>query len=111
MSFSHSLNEQINNYNLNELNPNMIYCKCCNKLISKNSINCIHCGQPVIENQRTADLFTKILCLICPPIGIILFLLNIAPYPKFAKQCFICSIFSLFIILFVYLSIYSINIK
>lgn len=111
MSFSHSLNEQINNYNLNELNPNMIYCKCCNKLISKKSINCIHCGQPVIENQRTADLFTKILCLICPPIGIILFLLNIAPYPKFAKQCFICSIFSLFIILFVYLSIYSINIK
>lgn len=111
MSFSHSLNEQINNYNLNELNPNMIYCKCCNKLISKKSINCIHCGQPVLENQRTADLFTRILCFICPPIGIILFLLNIAPYPKFAKQCFICSILSLFIILFIYLSIYSINIK
>ena len=108
MTFSHSLKEKLNNYKLEEQNPNMILCKCCKKAISKDSISCVHCGQPVLENERNADIFIKILCFILPPIGIILFLLNIGPFPKFAKQCLLSSSLMLFIILIIYLSLLSI---
>lgn len=107
-SFSHSLKEKIDNYKFEITNPNMTYCKCCKKPISKDSITCVHCGHPIAENERTADLFIKALCFFVPPIGIILFLLNIGPYPKFAKQCFLSSISLLFIILIGYLSLLSI---
>ena len=108
MTFSHSLKEKLNNYKLEEQNPNMILCKCCKKAISKDSISCVHCGHPVLENERNADIFIKILCFILPPIGIILFLLNIGPFPKFAKQCLLSSSLMLFIILIIYLSLLSI---
>ena len=86
----------------------MTYCKCCKEAISKDSITCVHCGHPVAENERTADLFMKVLCFILPPVGIILFLLNIGPYPKFAKQCLLSSVASMFIILVSYLSLLSV---
>jgi hypothetical protein len=77
-------------------------------MISKDSISCIHCGQPISENERSAELFVKSICFILPPIGFILFLLNIGPYQKFAKQCLFSSIFALFLVLVIYLSIISI---
>jgi hypothetical protein len=108
MSFSHSLNEKLDKYKFEENNPNMTYCSCCNKLISKNSIFCINCGQPLTENERSADLFIKILCFILPPIGLILFLINIGAYPKFAKQCLLSALLMVFLILIIYLSVLSI---
>lgn len=108
MSFSHSLQEKLDNYNFEEENPNMMHCKCCKKPISKDSITCVYCGQPVLENQRTADFFLKALCFVFPPVGIILFLLNIGPFPKFAKQCLLSSVSMLFVILVIYLSLLSI---
>jgi hypothetical protein len=108
ISFSHSLNEKLEAYKLKEKNPNMTLCKCCKKMISKDSISCIHCGQPVLENERSADLLVKAICFILPPVGFILFLLNIGPYQKFAKQCLLSSIFSLFFALVIYLSLISI---
>jgi hypothetical protein len=108
MSFSHSLSEKLDQYKFEENNPNMTYCSCCNKLISKNSKFCVHCGQPLPENERSADLFIKILCFIFPPIGLILFLINIGAYPKFAKHCLFSALLMLFLILIIYLSILSI---
>ena len=81
MSFAHSIQA----YNFESSNPNMIICKCCKEQISKDSITCVHCGQPVPENERKADIFMKILCFVLPPVGIIIFLLNIGPFPKFSK--------------------------
>lgn len=109
MTFSHSLQEKLKDYQLEEYNPNMIYCSCCKKMISKNSTYCIHCGNPVIENERNIDFFLTLICLLLPPIGIILFLLNIGPYPKLAKQCLLSSTFSIFILLIVYLTLISIS--
>ncbi len=108
MTFSHSLNEKFEEYKLEEKFPNMIYCKCCKKRISKESAFCVHCGQPVTENEREADLFLKFLCFLIPPFGIIIFLLNIGEHPKFAKQCLLSSILAIFTILVVYISIQSV---
>ena len=108
MKFSHSLQEKLDDYQLEEANPNMMHCACCKELISKDSIYCVHCGKPVPENERSADIFIGTLCFLLPPIGIILFLLNIGPYPKFAKQCLLSSVFSLFLILVTLLSLMSI---
>lgn len=107
MTFSHSLQEKLDNYELEQANPNMVKCKCCKELISKESTFCVHCGEPIFENERTADLFLKTLCFILPPFGIILFLLNIGPFPKLAKQCLLSSVISLAIILIGYLSLLS----
>ena len=107
-SFSHSLTETIENYKFEINNPNMTYCKCCKEAISKDSITCVHCGHPVAENERSADLFMKALCFFLPPVGLVLFLLNIGPYQKFAKQCLLSSVASLFILLVGYLSLLSI---
>ena len=104
MSFSHSIQDD----EFDNLSSNMITCKCCKKQISKDSITCVYCGQPIPENERTADIFIKILCLLLPPIGIILFLLNIGPFPKFAKQCLGFSLILPFILIIVYLSLLSI---
>ncbi len=104
LSFSHSLQDP--EFDSND--PNMIICKCCKKRISKDSITCVHCGQPIPENERSADIFMKILCFILPPIGIIEFLLNIGPFPKFAKQCLIFALLLPFVLLVIYLSLLSI---
>lgn len=108
MIFSHSMQEKIENYQLEKENPNMMYCSCCKGLISKDSIYCVHCGKPIPENERSADIFMMTLCFFIFPIGLVLFLLNIGPYPKFAKQCLLCSISSMFLILVCTLSILSI---
>ncbi len=108
ISFSHSLNEKLEEYKLEEEYPNMIQCKCCKKMISKESFLCVHCGQPIVENEREADFFLKLICFILPPFGTIIFLLNIGEHPKFAKQCLISSILSIFIIVLTYLSIISV---
>lgn len=108
MTFSHSLQKKLEEYQLEETNPNMIHCSCCNELISRDSIYCVHCGKPVPENERTIDMFLAILCFLIPPVGIVLFLLNIGAYPKFAKQCLLSSVFSLFLILVGYLSLMSV---
>lgn len=108
MSFSHSILEKIDNYNTEQKNSKMLNCPCCNQLISKNSITCLKCGEPIIKNTRSADFFVKALCFSFPPIGIILFLLNIGPYPKFAKECLLSTVFSLFLLLLIYLSLLSI---
>lgn len=107
MSFSHSLNDKIKVYQLEKENPNMTICKCCKQEISKESIYCVHCGHPVEENERTIDLFTRILCFLLFPVGIILYLLNAGPYPKFAKQCLFMAAFSVFMILLTTLSYLS----
>lgn len=107
MTFSHSLQQKLDEYKLEESNPNMMQCSCCKELISRDSIYCVHCGKPVPENERSIDMFLSILCFILPPIGIILFLLNIGPYPKLAKQCLFSSVFSLFLILIGTLSLIS----
>ena len=108
MSFSHSLNDKIKVYQLEKENPNMTICKCCKKEISKESIYCVHCGHPVEENERSIDLFTRILCFLLFPIGVILYLINAGPYPKFAKQCLFMATFSIFFILLTTLSYLSI---
>lgn len=108
MSFSHSLQEKLDSYKLEEANPNMIRCRYCKELISKDSLYCVHCGGPIPENERSADIFLKILCFLLPPIGLIIFLLNIGPFPKLAKQCLLSSVFALFIVLVIYLSLLSI---
>ena len=108
MTFSHSLQEKLDDYQLEKTNPHMTRCKCCKELISKESYSCVHCGEPLLENRRNADLFLKTICFLLPPIGIIIFLLNIGPFPKLAKQCLLSSLMSLTIILFVYLSLLSI---
>jgi hypothetical protein len=90
------------------LNSKFILCSCCGKTISKESLYCVYCGQPVPENERKADLFVKILSLICPPIGLFLFLINIAAYPKFAKQCLTSALITVILALAIYLSILSI---
>lgn len=108
MTFSHSLKAKLDNFNLEDGKQNMIKCKCCQKLISKDSITCVHCGEPIIENERTADLFLKTICFLISPFGIILFLLNIGPYPKLAKQCLLSSVISLAIFILSYLSLLSI---
>ncbi|MBR2289149.1 MAG: zinc ribbon domain-containing protein [Clostridia bacterium] len=108
MKFSHSLQEKLEDYKLEESNPNMMHCSCCKELISRDSIYCVHCGKPVPENERTTDLFMNVLCFLLPPVGLILFLLNIGPYPKFAKQCLLASVFSIFLILAGALSLLSV---
>lgn len=108
MKFSHSLQEKLDEYHLEEYNPNMIHCSCCKELISRDSIYCVHCGKPIVENERSIDMFLGILCFFIPPIGLLLFLLNIGPYPKFAKQCLLSSVVSLFFILIILLSLISI---
>ena len=108
MKFSHSLQQKLEEYQLEESNPNMIRCSCCKELISRDSIYCVHCGKPVPENERTIDMFLGILCFLIPPVGLILFLLNIGPYPKFAKQCLLSSVFSMFLILIGILSLISV---
>lgn len=105
MSFSHSIKDDTEN---KKINQNMIICECCKEPISKDSITCIHCGQPVLQNERSTDLFIKTLCFLLPPVGILLFLLNIGPFPKFAKECLLSSVFALFIVLVIYLSLLSI---
>ncbi|MBR1539813.1 MAG: hypothetical protein IJ629_01290 [Clostridia bacterium] len=107
LKFSHSLQQKLEEYQLEESNPNMICCSCCKELISRDSIYCVHCGKPVPENERTIDMFLGILCFLIPPVGLILFLLNIGPYPKFAKQCLLSSVFSMFLILIGILSLIS----
>lgn len=108
MKFSHSLQQKLDEYQLEESNPNMIHCSCCKELISRDSIYCVHCGKPLPENERSADLFIGMLCFLLPPVGLVLFLLNIGPYPKFAKQCLLSSVFSLFLILVGLLSLMSV---
>ncbi len=107
-TFSHSLNKKFEEYKLEEKYPNMIYCKCCKKRISKESTFCVHCGQPVAENEREADFFLKLICFLFPPFGIIIFLLNIGEYPKFSKQCLISSILSIFAVAVIYISVKSV---
>lgn len=104
MSFSHSLNETLEKYELEERFPNMAYCPCCKQVISKNSEFCVHCGNPIYENERCADLFLKLICFLIPPFGIIIFLIHIGRYPKLSKQCILSSIFSIFILITLYLS-------
>lgn len=108
MKFSHSLQEKLANYQLEESNPNMMHCSCCKELISRDSIYCVHCGKPVPENERTADIFMTVLCFFLPPVGLILFLLNIGPFPKFAKQCLLSSVSSTFFVLVILLSLLSV---
>lgn len=108
MTFSHSLQEKLEEYQLEESNPNMMHCNCCKELISKDSLYCVHCGKPIPENERSVDIFMSVLCFCLPPIGFIVFLLNIGPFPKFAKQCLLSSVFSTFLILVTCLSLMSI---
>ena len=105
MSFSHSLNEKFQEYKLEEEFPNMTYCKCCKQMISRESTFCVHCGQPIAENEREADFFLKLVCFLIPPFGIIIFLLNIGEHPRFSKQCILASILSIFLLLVIYISV------
>ena len=108
LEFTHSLNEKLEEYKLNEEHPNMTYCKCCGETISKESKYCVHCGQPLPENERDADWILKTLCFLIPPLGLLIYLLNIGEHPKLSNQCLIFSIFGFFIIITIYLSVASI---
>lgn len=108
LEFTHSLNEKLEEYKLNEEHPNMTYCKCCGEAISKESKYCVHCGQPLPENERDADWILKALCFLIPPLGLLIYLLNIGEHPKLSNQCLIFSIFGFFIIITIYLSVASI---
>lgn len=108
MSFTHSLNEKLEEYRLNELHPNMTYCKCCGEMISKESTFCVHCGQPLPENEREADWLLKIFCFILFPLGFLIFLINVGEHHKLSNQCLIASLLGLFVTLTVYLSVASV---
>lgn len=108
LSFSHSLNDKLEEYKLNEEYPNMTYCKCCGEMISKESKFCVHCGQPLHENEREADWILKILCFLIPPLGLLIYLLNIGEHPKLSNQSLMFSIFGLFVFITIYLSVASV---
>lgn len=108
MSFNHSLNEKLEEYRLKEEHPNMTYCRCCGEMISKESSFCVHCGQPLPENERESDWILKIFCFVLSPLGFLIFLLNVGEHPKLANQCLIASLLGLFVILTIYLSVASV---
>lgn len=105
LSFSRSMNKKLEEYKLEERFPNMTCCKCCKQMISKESTYCVHCGQPLPENEREADFTLKLFCFLLPPLGILVFLIHIGSHQKMAKQCLEASLLSLFIIAVLYLSI------
>lgn len=108
MSFTHSLNDKLKEYQLRQEHPDMTYCRCCGEMISKESKFCVHCGQPLPENESQADWVLRLFCFLLPPLGFLAFLVNVGEHHKLANQCLLTSIFGLFIILTGYLSIASI---
>ena len=108
MSFTHSLNEKLEEYRLKEQHPNMTFCKCCGEMISKESSFCVHCGQPLPENEREADWILKIFCFLLPPLGLLIFLLNVGEHQKLSNQCLISSLIGLFVMFTIYLSVASV---
>ena len=108
LEFTHSLNEKLKEYKLNEEHPNMTYCKCCGETISKESKFCVHCGQPLPENEIDADWILKTICFLIPPLGLLIYLLNIGEHPKLSNQCLMFSVFGFFIMVTIYLSVASI---
>lgn len=107
-SFSHSINSKLEEYLLNQEHPNMTYCKCCGEMISKESLYCVHCGQPIPENEKEADWILKIFCFILFPLGFLLFIINAGDHSKLANQCLAASLLGLFSALAIYLSVANI---
>lgn len=107
-AFSHSIQQTLKDYQKEKKFSTLIVCDCCKKSISKDSAFCVHCGHPILENERSADLFITVLCFCLPPIGLILFLLNIGPFPKFAKQCLLSSVLSVSLLIITILSLISV---
>ena len=60
------------------------------------------------ENEIDADWILKTICFLIPPLGLLIYLLNIGEHPKLSNQCLMFSVFGFFIMVTIYLSVASI---